>query len=50
MKLSTILVFAMASLFIVGTLDARYKIEIKVEGALKGLNGNYFHFSKISNL
>ena len=37
----------MASLFIVGTLDARYKIEIKVEGALKGLNGNYFHFQTL---
>ena len=32
----------MASLFNLGILDARYKIEIKVEGGLKGCN--HFHF------
>ena len=56
MKLFTLLVFAMASYFIVGILDARYKIEVKVEGGLKrvapkskinaALTGNYFHIFK----
>ena len=39
MKLLTILVFAMASFFLVGRLDAGYKLEIKVEGGLKGSKG-----------
>ena len=56
MKFFTLLVFAMASFFIVGILDARYKIEIKVEGGLQRVapklktkaarNGNYFHIFK----
>ena len=56
MKFFTLLVFAMASFFIVGILDARYKIEVKVEGGLKrvapkskinaALTGNYFHIFK----
>ena len=46
MKLFTILVFAIASLFNFGVLDARYKIDINVEGGLEGCI--YFHFSTIS--
>ena len=56
MKFFTFLVFAMVSFFIVGILDARYKIEVKVEGGLKrvapkskinaALTGNYFHIFK----
>ena len=44
----------MAIFFLVGKLDAGYKIEVKVEGGLKrdgpklkpnaALKGNYFHF------
>ena len=37
MKLSTILVLAMASFFLVSRLDAGYKLDINVEGGLKGL-------------
>ena len=58
MKLFTILVFAMASFFIVGLLDARYKIEVKVEGGLKrdgpklkpnaALKGNYFQLGLLA--
>ena len=44
MRLFTIVVFAMASLFNLGILDARYKIDIKVEGGLKGCN----HSSKLA--
>ena len=38
----------MASFFIVGLLDARYKIEIKVEGGLKGCTR--LHVSNVSKL
>ena len=40
MKLFTILFFAMASLLVVGILDARYKIEVKVEGGLEGFSSS----------
>ena len=43
MKLFTIVVFAMASLFNLGILDARYKIDIKVEGGPKGCIPFHFH-------
>ena len=39
MKLLTIIDFAMAIFFLVGKLDAGYKIEVKVEGGLKGSKG-----------
>ena len=39
MKLFTILAFAIASFFIVGRLDAGYKLEVKVEGGLEGSKG-----------
>ena len=39
MKLFTIFAIAIASFFIVGRLDAGYKLEVKVEGGLKGSKG-----------
>ena len=51
MKLLTILVFAMASIILVGRLDAGYKLEVKVEGGLKSFKGTLiFIFSNISNI
>ena len=39
MKWFTILVLAMASFFLVSRLDAAYKIDVQVEGGLKGSKG-----------
>ena len=39
MKWFTILASVMASLLIVGRLDAGYKLEVKVEGGLKSFKG-----------
>ena len=39
MKLFTILAFVIASFFVVGRLDAGYKLEVKVEGGLKSFKG-----------
>ena len=41
------LFFTMASFFVVGILDARYKIEVKVEGGLEGCS--HFHFHTLVN-
>ena len=40
MKLFAIPFFAKVSLFVVGILGAKYKIEVKVEGGLEGLSSS----------